>query len=240
MILKTKDYDMFVFRADNRQEINQSHVNRLIDSIQSRNLLEYRPIDVNQDMEIIDGQHRLLAAKKLNVEIYYQIKNDLKASDIIIMNVSKNWIMLDYLNFYCKNGYPDYIKLKEFMDKNKVNLHVVFNVLIGKTKQNYQDFKNGKYVFHEEITENAFSICWETLDYIKKIKGYQTFVTSARFWSAIVRLASNEEFDPKKWKINLTKLIDKVGPRVNLEAYYEMLKDIYNYKNKNKINSNNE
>ena len=105
-INKTKNYEMFKFREDNRLKIDQSHVNKLINSIQSRNLLDMRPIIVNSDYEILDGQHRLLAAKNLGVEIYYEIEEKLEHKDIILMNVAKSWAVCDYMNYFVKNTAP--------------------------------------------------------------------------------------------------------------------------------------
>ncbi len=120
MIHKTKDYNQFIFREDNRAKISQAHVERLAQSIASRNLLEFKPILVKAAMEIIDGQHRFLAAKKLGIEIYYEIKKDINPLDVITLTISKAWMFSAYFNFFCKNNYTEYLKLKDFVDKNKI------------------------------------------------------------------------------------------------------------------------
>ena len=89
MIQKTKDYEMFKFRDDNRP-LSQPHLKALIDSIKSKNLLEMRPIQVNAQFEVIDGQHRIAAAKALGVDIYYQVEESLNPEDIIRLNI-KNY-----------------------------------------------------------------------------------------------------------------------------------------------------
>jgi len=89
MIRKTTNYEIFTFREDNREKIDKKHLARLVESIKSRNLLELRPIMVNEKLEIVDGQHRLLAAKQLGYEIYYQKEENLDCADIVRMNLSK-------------------------------------------------------------------------------------------------------------------------------------------------------
>lgn len=42
-VKKTKDYDIFTLRSDNRERIDQAHVRRLIQSIKAKNLLELVP-----------------------------------------------------------------------------------------------------------------------------------------------------------------------------------------------------
>src|SRR5437868_13330592 len=99
MMDQTTDYEKFVFRKDNRAKICKEHVDRLIKSIKITNLLQWRPIEVNSAMEVLDGQHRLLAAKALGVPIYYKVIDNATPESIILMNVHKNWGMGDYLNY---------------------------------------------------------------------------------------------------------------------------------------------
>jgi ParB-like chromosome segregation protein Spo0J len=53
---------------------NLKHVRRLVDSIKKYGM-KCNPILVNEQMEVIDGQHRLLAAKETNSFVYYIIIN---------------------------------------------------------------------------------------------------------------------------------------------------------------------
>lgn len=87
----TQDYDKFVYNQKNRN-INEAHVTALKRSIRKNDLLFAQPILVNEKYEVIDGQHRLQAAMKLNRPIYYIIKKGLTIDDAITLNVStKNW-----------------------------------------------------------------------------------------------------------------------------------------------------
>src|SRR5258708_34537164 len=104
---KTRNYEMFKYLDANRDKSNGlslSHIRRLKQSIMDRNMLELRPICVTENMEVIDGQHRLEVAKQLGVDIYYVVKKDFKPKDLIDLNVAKTWSASDYLNFYCKEG----------------------------------------------------------------------------------------------------------------------------------------
>ena len=144
---KTKDYDKFIFRLDNRERIDQGHVKRLVTSIQSRNMLDMRPINVNEKMEILDGQHRLLAAKELGVYIYYTIEKTIEIPDIILLNTMKAWGDKDYLNYYLKHGKEEYAKLNTFMAENKLELRVALSLTIGSSREQHTAFRNGSYLF---------------------------------------------------------------------------------------------
>ena len=59
-IHSTCDLGIFKILEGNRN-INLGHVERLVKSIQENGFLKM-PIIVNDDFEVIDGQHRLMAA----------------------------------------------------------------------------------------------------------------------------------------------------------------------------------
>ena len=236
MINKTKNYDKFKFRDDNRVSIDSLHINKLIESIKSRNLLEFRPIIVNENMEIIDGQHRLLAAKSLDLDIYYQIQKGLGGAEIILMNTSKNWINSDYLNYYCKNRFPEYLKLEEFMKKNNLKLHVALNICVGASRTAFNQFKNGKFVFKLDLLENEIEICWETINYIKKMNGNSPYTVTGRFWRSLIMLTTHHNFEKKKWFTSLPRMIERFSAKATTKDYCKLMMEVYNWRNSERIN----
>jgi hypothetical protein len=234
MIQKTREYDKFNFRVDNREAINQAHVARLKESISARNLLEFRPIIVNVQMEILDGQHRLLAAKGLGVDIYYQVEEELRPEDIIALNVSKSWGIGDFLNYYLKNGYPEYRKLKDFLDKNRLQLKVALRLTMGATDKAMNDYRHGKYIFNNEYND-IIEECWTTIHYIQRMNGSSTYTTTTKFWLALVKLVMHDKFDSQKWRQNLERMVDKFGPRINTKAFADLFMEVHNWRNNNKL-----
>jgi hypothetical protein len=236
MIQKTKDYNMFIFRDDNREKIDQAHVQKLIESIKARNLLDLRPICVNEKMEVIDGQHRLLAAKALGLEIWYQQDKKLKCEDIVRMNISKPWTIGDYLNFYCQHQYKEYIKLKNFMKKHNLSLKVALNITLGQQHITFVQFKAGEFKFKEEELDDQIQICWESIDYIKKMNGFSPYTSSSRFWKALLRIIKHPEFDEMRWRLNMQKMIEHFVPKARTEDYISAMSNVYNYRATSKIN----
>lgn len=229
------NYDAFSFREDNRDRIDNSHVDKLIASIKSRNMLDLRPILVNDKMQIIDGQHRLLAAKSLQVEIYYKIEKTLSSKEIILMNISKQWRSADYLNFYVKNGYEEYEKLKDFISRNRITLKVALNITMGQTHDGYLKFKAGDYIFNNEIIQVDVNICWETIEVIKRLNGFSPYTNSARFWRALLLLIRLDGFNNKKWQENLQRMIGRFCVRATIKDYLKLFMETYNYRNSEKI-----
>lgn len=233
---KTNNYEMFKFRSDNRDGgVNRSHVDKIKRSISAKNMLDLVPITVNEDMEIMDGQHRLVAAKELGVDIYYQVEKNLEAKDIILMNINKAWAISDFFNFHVKNHHPEYLKLKKFIDENQVGLRVALRMLIGTQHEKLYDFKTGNYVHSIEGIEQQWDAIWQTIGYIRKMNGNGAYLTSSRFWMSLYALVNNPNFDMKKWMENLAKMVDKVRPMVSTKDYKYLFMRIYNWNNRNKI-----
>lgn len=236
MIKKTKEYDIFTFRDDNREKIDQSHVKKLSESIQARNLLELRPIIVNEKMEVIDGQHRLLAAKLLGLEIYYQQEKKLNPADIVRMNISKAWTIGDYLNFYCHHQYDEYKKLQSFMKKHNLTLKVALTIALDQARIGFHDFRMGEFKFHDESLDIELDVCWDTINYIKKMNGFSPYTSSSRFWKALLKLVRHPEFDEHKWRSNMQKMVDNFSPKARTEDYAHMIQHVYNWRNNTRIN----
>lgn len=234
-IEKTMDYDQFIFRDDNRHKIMESHIELLVESIQQRNLLDVHPILVNEAFEVIDGQNRLKAAQRLGLPIYYIQKEGLVATDVIVMNVQKSWILEDYLNFYRKNDYPEYKKLESFINQFRLSVTVGLKITCGKTRQALKDFRAGKFVLNFENLDKELEICLDVIDYLKRIKGFCQWTTTAKFWSALLRMIRSKDFNEAKWKINLRKMIERVEQKISEEDYLKMFVEVHNWHNDNKI-----
>lgn len=235
---KTTNYDMFKFREDNRAQINQSHVKRLAESIKARNLLQMRPIIVNGKMEVIDGQHRLLAAKMLGVEIFYKVEQTLGIMDMLAMNCAKAWGIQDYVNFFVQNGHQEYIKLSDFAKKNQLDMRTAYSLTTARSKANFSAFKQGKFIFNNDVYASEVDIIWRTIDYIKRINGTTTaqYLKTTKFWNAMIKLVRSAGFDEYKFFDNLVKLIDKCAVRATSDGYCKMLQDIHNWKNHTRVN----
>lgn len=118
---KTKDYSIFIYLPENRSIAN-GHVKNLMDSIEKQNLLHVNPIIVDANMFVIDGQHRLEAAKGLEIDVYYTIlEEDCDHESLYLLQQSKPWSLKEFVEFYIKID-PDssYVQFK--IDCEKYNL----------------------------------------------------------------------------------------------------------------------
>ena len=157
---KTNNYNQFKF-IDTNRELYHPHVENLVKSIGRRNLLRYIPILVDKNMKVLDGQHRLMAAKKLGVDVHYLVIDDLTMEDIILLNVNhRRWGTVDYLNYYLKQGLKDYQILADFSKKHGVSPRLSMIVLSSGygSDSSYAVFKSGLFkVIDLEKAEDVIS-----------------------------------------------------------------------------------
>ena len=74
--------DLSIFKQiDGNRIPNLQHIKRLADSIRVYGM-KCNPILVNERMEVIDGQHRLMAAKEAESFVYYIIVNGYSLNEV--------------------------------------------------------------------------------------------------------------------------------------------------------------
>lgn len=139
IVLTTNDYDKFHFLKGNR-DLRESNLRNIEKSIKENGYNHLSFIIVDQNWNIIDGQHRFIVCKKLGLPvIYIQQYVDNPEKDVEIINNNKaSWKIGDYVASYAKQGREDYIILNNLMKTNKINVRIALSLLFieeGKTKQ---------------------------------------------------------------------------------------------------------
>ncbi len=235
----TKDYSIFKIHPSNRP-IDENNLKKIVDSIRSKNLLQFRPIVVNTKMEIIDGQHRLAAAKILDIEVYYTISRDSDANDIILLNVNqKKWAIDDYVHYYISIGNENYIKFSKFKQNEKIDSRQTLRLMGKSGSSSLKVFREGKFQFPEDEKVDFLKIKIseydDIIDTIKTTKiGGNLICARAGFKEALLEMIKSQEFETELFKHKLSFNIDKIRICSTREGYLGMLRDIYNWKNRNK------
>ena len=103
-IRTTSSYSIFNKVIGNR-DLDKQNLQRIKESISNIGL--QMPILVNKNNSIIDGQHRLQAAKELNIPVCYIISQDTAEDNIDQLQISKKWTALDFCNKNALKGNAD-------------------------------------------------------------------------------------------------------------------------------------
>jgi hypothetical protein len=239
----TKNLGMFSSIDGNRVP-NLIHVKRLTDSIRKYGM-KCNPILVNERLQVIDGQHRLLAAKEVQSEVYFIIIPGSNLTDVHTLNLNqKNWSRKDFMEGYANMGVIPYIKLRDFVKKNddySFNDCVSLCSNTSTVASTTSNSGNRKSSYKNTIEEGTwlgrdFVLGQEWANKIRMIKPYYVGYNRTIFVGTMITLLSNKNFDYSefmhKLRIQPTALVDCA----NRDQYKTLVEDIYNFKRREKVN----
>jgi hypothetical protein len=242
-----KTYDLSIFKSiDGNRVPNLQHIRRLSASVEQYGM-KCNPIIVNERLEVIDGQHRLAAAKEVGTYVYYIVIEGYTLSEVHTLNLNqKNWTKKDFMYGYADMGVMSYVKLKKFVEKNDdftFNDCIAFcsNITGGSDntiskKYNKKGSRNSLEIFEEGTWKGKdFELGQEWANKIRMIKPYYHNYTRSTFVGTMLGLFLNDRFDfnefMHKVRLQPTALVDCA----NREQYKTLIEDIYNYRSRNKV-----
>jgi hypothetical protein len=207
--------------------------------------MKCNPILVNENLQVIDGQHRLLAAKEVKSEVYFIIIPGSNLTDVHTLNLNqKNWSRKDFMEGYANMGVIPYIKLRDFVKKNddySFNDCVSLCSNTSTVASTTSNSGNRKSSYKNTIEEGTwlgrdFGLGQEWANKIRMIKPYYVGYNRTIFVGTMITLLSNKNFDYSefmhKLRIQPTALVDCA----NRDQYKTLIEDIYNFKRREKVN----
>jgi glutaredoxin-related protein len=230
----TTEYGRFKFLKGNR-ELNERKIDKLVEDIKAGiDFLPYCPIIVNEQMEIIDGQHRFMAARKLKTNVHYMIKKDATLEVVPAINSKgSKWRTVDFMNSYVDLGKKEYLKLRDFMEEfPRISLPVAIKVLHdGNTKgsEAVDLFREGAFVVSFE--ERAREVAQKLQDF----EPYTDNPFSARFVNVMLRLIESELYDHEAMKEKLAQAGKRIENIDSEKSIISNLEEIANHRLKTRI-----
>lgn len=227
-VKETKNYSMFSTIEGNRPK-NVLHLNRLRKSMEEELLIS--PIIVNENHQVIDGQHRLHVSKELKLPLRYIVAQGYGLSEVHRLNQnSKNWTMGEFIDGYADMGYKEYIYLRDFLDRTELNITSALALLTNDSASHTKAVRLGTWKsVHKERADTI-------ADWVNIIKQYYDSANRQGFVRALILLYNNENFQ-------FSQLISKIALQpsalvncVNSSQYLTLIEDIYNYRSRNKVN----
>jgi hypothetical protein len=234
----------------NRQvkEGNQN-VNRLVKSMKDNNLLYAAPIIVQETgnhLEIIDGQHRYLAAKFLKLPIHIHILKDVRYGEhernlmSTLNSNQKNWGLEDFAYHYSKSNdneiskkYSEYLDMYHTFFNGPDGPGITHGILICITQKratrqgNNIEFKQGKLDWNYCTKQHLYQI-YKQLNEIKESASQPSItkrtLKKQQFQSAILTALFNIHFDYKLFIKNLHIIPNNFN---KLSKKVDMLSEVY-------------
>ena len=226
-VKESKDYQKFQFVNGNRST-NKLHLNRLKESMSKEYLVS--PIIVNENHEVIDGQHRLSVAKELELPVRYIVCKGYGLPQVQRLNQnSKNWGGMEFINAYADLGNEHYNYLIDFMQNNSLS-HAVAASLLSEQESLNEKIKDGEFKATNKRRADVIA------DWINILKPMFLPAPQRNFVRALLSLYSKEEFNFSHFIGKLRLQPTALVPCTNNEQYLNLIEGIYNYKSRNKVN----
>ena len=166
-IKTTTNYCQFKKLSGNRQTDLQ-RVLRIQDSIERIGWVS-NPIIVNENLEIVDGQGRFEALRRLNMPVEYIVIPGANINHCRVMNdVNKPWYGREFIQSFAETGDEGYKLLWQCMTQFSVDARTVLH-LAGKRDSQEKKIKSGELLFTRQDFGKAlaklpiFSAYWKAL-----------------------------------------------------------------------------
>lgn len=241
-IFRTSDYGIFKTIAGNRP-LNKGNLLRLKASIEYVNLLEQCPIIVDKDFGIIEGQHRLQAAKELGVDVFYVVtEKDPQAAMVLLNSVKKSWGFDDWVYHWAGKGVPSYIKILSLSEELNRSTYELVRVFQSRRSKSPHAIKDGLLeLMSEEIINEGISAIKHSNSIIDRLHELSmkrfSFLYSIKFKEAIFYFIKRRDVDLEELESKLILKMDLLRPCTSVKDYGELIFNIYNFGKKNKIES---
>lgn len=220
---KTRNYSMFTPNPENRPvDIDRAMAIAKEIAI-GNNYLSTNPITVNENLMIMKGHHRFVAAKIAGVEIYYIIDPHFRIQDAIREDIrTAHWTTKDHLDRYANNGVPEFVALRNFWKEYPwlTISNLIRLCAVGGYKK--QEFPDGKY----EIDRLDFArrVCNMALDFKPYFKDWH----SKTFLDALLQLAVREKYSHPRMIRKFGYQTVKLQRQATVQQYLDVLSEIYN------------
>lgn len=230
-IYKTKDFDSFKMIKANRKI---GSLNRLEKAAKTVGLLS--PIIVNENLEIIDGQHRFLVCQKIDMPVEYIVRTGSGMDEVISANTTtKNWKIKDYVDSYAEEKFEDYELLQEIVENNKVSISYFIDIAyLNKTGSSSVQGGGGKSSTLA-VKEGNFQF-YNYNHFVNYLNQYLHFVdatgvkNSKVLFQGFFRIWSLEKFDLKRLINKKAQLLTAMKGHSSREDIMRVILEVYNSK----------
>ena len=201
-IYTTGDYTIFKKLQGNR---DVKGTKKIIDSINSVGYV-LSPILVNEKYEVIDGQNRLEALKRLGLPVPYIVQEGIGLKECRHLNIGQsNWSTKQFIESYAEAGSESYIRLldlvndfaKQFSIEGVLSVAVIRIVsLTGGWK--YNQVREGSIDISEEQYETARRrlTSMVALGYVDFKERYN--MSGRTYWGAVSYAYAHKDVDPRE------------------------------------------
>jgi len=232
-VKKTMNYDQFQTMPGNRK-IHEGHLSRLIRSFSKNHFIS--PIIVNENRQVIDGQHRLLASMRTEKPVYYIVIAGYNTEAMQVLNTNSTvWNKYDYLNHYCEMGVAPYLEMREFMEEYPDFTLTSAQAILSGVSGDTADLKR-KYFQEGNFQIKDINLAIENANKIIQFKDFYSGFSRTVFVRTMLSLFKNSNYIQSEMIHKLSLAPTKLVHCTSVNQYLLLLEEIYNYRLRNKVN----
>lgn len=195
-VLQTSNYKMFKHKKGNRDIEGNA---KLEAELRKHGMLV--PAIVNDNYEIIDGQHRITLAEEIKIPVLFIILPGAGEQEMLsINNTARQWSPVDFVNLYKKQGVEVYKTFSALMSKYDVLIGVLASLAWNSTdgSRPMSRLKSGELRFVN------YDFLVKFLDFHKEIMDKTALTNGAAITRSLYQLFRLKKFDEDR-------LFDKAG-----------------------------
>lgn len=234
-VYATEDYSKFK-RLDGNRGVADGRVKKIINSITSIGYMPV-PILVNKNFEIIDGQGRVEACKRLGLPVYYIMVDGVGIEECIAMNINQvNWTINDYIKSYADRGNESYQYLLDLNTKFAPDFKqppVLYAACGFASGGGVREIikSGGVQISKRQYDKARVALSWlyNVKNVIDKVVGRSEYYYVALLYCYFHKDIDNDRLERK------VKAATDIYPVANIGQSLKAIEDIYNYHNSNKV-----
>lgn len=230
----TEDLSVFV-RHEYQQPMSESHIRKIAASMQLSGFWPSKPIGCvrrGQQLVVVDGHHRLAAAKIAGVGVYYVVEVASRSDDIGAGNyLVRIWKNISFAKMQAAKGNPHYIELLRYVELG-IPLSVAASVLRGEAGHSgnaARFIRIGE--FKVKTRENMLVI----VGFINELGASCEVVKSKIFIEALSVLLFVPEFDAAVLKARIHANPLSLAKCNNREQMLQQIEEVYNFRSRVKV-----
>lgn len=234
VLLTTEDYSIFKKQVGNRELKRVEDLKKTIKYINGSEYPFYSPIIVNDDFEVIDGQHRLQICIELQTKVEFIVRGGLNILDTLDMNrVANAWDLEEIVTNGINMEIPLYLKAQEFAQKTGITPVMVLGIYDPKLVNRGNALKmrynpNINIYEFEKVVNRRIKNASEIIKELKPNKDKQSKV-SHTVLGAIITLIETADYKQETFLKQLKKYRHMILISNSKKHMLEQFENVYNF-----------
>jgi hypothetical protein len=230
IILETKDYTKFESDESNRST-KKLAIRKLVSSMTKYGWLAAYPMHVapkNGRLNIIDGQHRFSAAKRLGIPVLYVVCEEIEGFHVSEVNVAQSaWTIRDFVTSYANQGKTPYIKLLDYCERHDIPLGVGAKLLKNSLTEGDSCAKSLR---EGNLKIAPGSLADQVASLVRNLRtNGVSFAANRSFIDALMKCCLVPEFCQERFIQKAKSHPGRLTLQPTTERFLESIEDVYNY-----------